>query len=215
MPAGCHRFRPVPEPGGLVPAFAAGWYDAPLRPLVLAHKEHRVLALARPLGRVLAGVIDGILGAAGDPGSGVLVVLVPVPSDRAAVRRRGHDPLARTVRAAARDLRRSGTRALVAPVLRQVRRVADQAGLSADARAANLAGSLAVRDRQRRRLVRLAAGRPVLLVLCDDVVTTGATCREAQRALTVAGLRPTAIAALAATRRRFPGPAGAGGPGPG
>lgn len=200
-----------------MPAYAAAWYAAPLRPLVLAHKERRVLALARPLGRVLTGVLTEVLtevlGGAGPAGQAALVVLVPVPSDPAAVRRRGHDPLARTVRAAARDLRRAGWRVRVAPVLRQVRHVADQAGLDASARVANLAGSLAVRDRGRRRLVRVAAGRPVVLVLCDDVVTTGATCREAQRALTVAGLAPVAVAALAATRRRVAEPAEAGGPG--
>ena len=41
------------------------------------------------------------------------------------------------------------------------------------------------------------------LVICDDVVTTGATLREAQRALEAVGLEVTAVAAVAATRRRI------------
>jgi orotate phosphoribosyltransferase len=40
------------------------------------------------------------------------------------------------------------------------------------------------------------------LVVCDDVITTGATAREAQRALETVGLHVAAIAAVAATQRR-------------
>jgi predicted amidophosphoribosyltransferase len=76
----------------------------------------------------------------------------------------------------------------------------DQAGLDAAGRAANLAGALTCPAHALRRLAR--RHREVLVVLCDDVITTGATAREAQRALAAVGLPLAGIAAVAATRRR-------------
>ena len=42
------------------------------------------------------------------------------------------------------------------------------------------------------------------IVVCDDVITTGVTLRESQRALEAVGLEVAAVAAVAATRRRIP-----------
>ena len=78
----------------------------------------------------------------------------------------------------------------------------DQAGLGAAQRAANLAGSMFCPDERLRRLASRRARTRI--VLCDDVVTTGATLREAQRALEAVGLTVSAVAAVAATRRRIP-----------
>src|SRR3954449_9020191 len=74
---------PTPTPPGLVRPSAAGEYAGALRAMVLAHKEHGRLALAGPLGDLLAlAVIDSL------PGGGDRVDLVPVPSHRALVRAR-------------------------------------------------------------------------------------------------------------------------------
>ena len=160
---------------GLPPVVAAGAYDGVVRSLLLAHKERGRLALAGPLGRALAG-------AAAAHGHGA--VLVPVPSSPASVRARGHDHARRLTAVAGRRL---GAR--TASVLVQARPVADQSGLDAAARSANLAGAL----RARRRLDGLD------VVVVDDVVTTGATLAEAARALTAAGASVRGAAVVAAT----------------
>lgn len=192
LPVTAVRVRPEPEPDALAPAFAAGPYADQLRALLLAHKERRVFALARPLGEVLATVVGAVLRC------GTPALLVPVPSTPRTVRQRGHDPVARMTRYACRELERAGVPARSAPLLRRYRSVADQAGLGAADRLANLDGAFAVDTAVQRRL----AGRRSALVICDDVITTGATARESQRALAEVGLEVAAIAAVAATRRR-------------
>jgi predicted amidophosphoribosyltransferase len=169
-----------------------GEYADPLRRLVIDHKERGRLALARPLGRLLAvAVLDTWRAAEGARWPPVLD-LVPVPSHPAVVRGRGHDPLVRITRQAAGALRRQGARVRVRPVLRVTVRPGDQAGLGAEARAANVRG---------RFTVRSAPVGGAAVVLVDDVVTTGATLREAQRALELAGVTPIGAATIAATRR--------------
>jgi predicted amidophosphoribosyltransferase len=184
---------PSPTPAGLVAPFAAAAYEGTVRAMVLGHKERRLLALCRPLARLLALAVAG----SGTPGP---LVLVPVPSRRVSVRARGHDPTRTMTAAAAAVLRAHGTDAVVGPLLRLRPGVVDQAGLDAAQRAANLAGSMACAVPALRRLART---RPrARVVVCDDVLTTGATLREAQRALEGVGLTVAAGAVVAATPRR-------------
>ena len=177
---------PTPSPEGLVTPWTAAVYDGVVRAALLAHKERHVAGLTGPL----AGLLAVAAAAAARPP----VLLVPVPSRPGAVRARGHDPLLAVVRRAARLL----PGAEVAPMLRSRGGVVDQAGLTAAERAANLAGSMWCPSAS----LRHRAGRPARVVVCDDVLTTGATAREAQRALTASGLLVEGVATVAATRRR-------------
>jgi predicted amidophosphoribosyltransferase len=175
---------PDPVPPGFPRATAAAAYAGVVRAALLAHKEHGRLGLARPLGEALAAAVRLL-----DPPPGVL--LVPVPSAPAVVRQRGHDHARRLARSAARALERGGLPARAVPLLRPARVVADQAGLDARARAANLSGALTTP-------VDL---RGASVVVVDDVVTTGATLTEATRSLRRAGARVVGAATVAATRR--------------
>lgn len=202
LPPRALSVRPTPCPPGLVPVHAAGEYADDLKALVLAHKEHARLALARPLGELLAVSVAGLLAEVSDQHL-LEVDLVPVPSHRAVVRERGHDPLLRTARVAAGRLRRLGVAAALLPALGVATRPADQAGLSAASRAENVRGRFVARSRVAAARSSAGPGSPSRpLVLVDDVMTTGATLREAQHVLDSAGLSPVGAAVVAATRRR-------------
>lgn len=196
LPEAASPHWPTPSPPGLVTPWAVTAYEDLPRALVLGHKEHRLLALTPLLGRLLAcSIVAALAGTTpSDP-----VVLVPVPSRPASVRARGHDHMLATTRAAAALL---DGRADVVPLLRSRAGVVDQSGLDVAHRRANLVGSMAVRARPLRALAR--RGRAVHVVVCDDVLTTGSTVREAQRALAAVGLDPLAVAVVAATVRRTP-----------
>lgn len=196
LPRTPYECRPSPSPPGLARPTAVGEYAGAVKSLVNAHKEGRRFALAAPLGDLLASAVLG------HSGTGRLV-LVPVPSRGAVVRRRGHDPLLRMTRRAARSLRGLGADAVVARMLRSARATRDQAGLGAADRADNLRGSLVG---PRTPPAGLSGG--VRVVVVDDVITTGSTLREAQRALEAAGVPVHGLAVVAATRRTRSVPAG-------
>lgn len=200
--------RPQPCPGGFPPTWSVGGYEGPLRSVLLAHKEHGQQALARPLGELLALAADGLLGPV-DPAEREVgpVVLVPVPSRPSAVRSRGRDPTDVLVRAGARVLRAQGREVVVARLLATRAGLLDQAGLGIEDRASNLRGSMRVRPAALRALARRTA-RVAGVVVCDDVVTTGATLVEAARALGAVGLPVGGAATVAATRRRARQPPG-------
>jgi predicted amidophosphoribosyltransferase len=182
---------PRPVPAGLPAPWAVAAYDGAVRAMIVAHKESGRTGLARPLGAALA---RSALAASHPAGDAAPLILVPVPSARAATRRRGHDPTRRITAMAVSALIRSGVRARGACVLAQARRVADQSTLTARERAGNLLEALTV--------VRPAEVRGRRVVVVDDVITTGATLAEAARALRAAGADVAGAGVVAATRRR-------------
>jgi predicted amidophosphoribosyltransferase len=109
--------------------------------------------------------------------------LVPVPSRKSVTRRRGRNfLLVQTI-----ELSKS-PRVLTRPALGHTRRVKDQSSLNAKERQVNLSGSLAC--------IQIAERVNIPVIIVDDVVTTGATLREAGRALSAGGF--TVIGAITA-----------------
>jgi predicted amidophosphoribosyltransferase len=117
--------------------------------------------------------------------------VVPVPSRKSATRKRGRDFLLTHTE----FLAESG-RVRLRPVLTHQRKVADQTKLSAAEREENLKGAFSCAKRAQLGNI------PVIIV--DDLMTSGATLREAARALIYAGYRPLgAVTACVAQPLRY------------
>ena len=188
---------PTPTPAGLVEPWAACEYAGAVRAMIIGHKERGIWSLRRPLGVLLAAAVEAATVDLVGP-----LVLVPVPSRASVVRARGLDVTSALVDAAVARLRAAGRPASRHRVLAVSGHVGDQAGLDSGQRWANLEGSMRCPSEGLRRLARRLPAAHV--VVCDDVLTTGATAREAQRALEAVGLGVRAITTIAATRRRNP-----------
>ena len=144
---------------------AVGSYDGALRAIVHAFKYDGRRSLAAELGRLMRTRGADVLAGAD--------VAVPVPLHRSRRRERGFDQAA--------DLARHVGLPVV-HALRRLRPTAVQASLPAARRHANVRDAFALEQRR----VSLD-GR--IVVLIDDVSTTGATLEACARALGEAGIR--------------------------
>lgn len=144
----------------------------------------------------------------------VEVLLVPAPSSAQSVRRRGYAPANLLVQEAVRQLNRrlpASVRVRAVDVIGYAPRTRrgsgasiisdaisgaqnEQKGLGAVGRAERMHGALRVME------PALCAGR--VSIICDDVVTTGATASEMVRVLQEAGSRVLGVCAVAAVPKK-------------
>ena len=143
---------------------AIGAYDGSLRAIVHALKYDGRRSLARPLGAMLADYGSSVLDGAD--------VAVPVPLHRSRRRARGFNQAAEIARHLPMP---------AAHVLRRIRATPSQTDLPAAKRHANVRNAFALRRR--------ADVSGLVVVLVDDVSTTGATLDACARVLLAAGAR--------------------------
>ena len=121
-----------------------------------------------------------------------ICAIVPIPSQRSSNRQRGRDFVSEIAITVAKDFG-----VLVLPLLEHQRKVRDQSKLNVSGRRENLAMALVIKTEY---LGNYLGERVVIL---DDLVTTGATIAEANRALAKAGFQVQAAAtACVALRMR-------------
>lgn len=211
-----------PLDGAVVPEVrAASRYEGMMPRALLALKNAGRTDLLPLLGEGLARSVYELLrahreGLHAESGSSipVEVLLVPAPSSAQSVRRRGYAPANLLVQEAARQLNRRlpasvrvravdvigydprGRRGSGASIISDAISGAqnEQKSLGAVGRAERMHGALRVME------PALCAGR--VSVICDDVVTTGATASEMVRVLQESGSRVLGVCAVAAVPKK-------------
>jgi ComF family protein len=161
-------------------ARAALAYGGPTRQVVLALKHGRRLHLARLMAQAMRR-------AAGSLPEGA--VIVPVPSHRWRLWRRGFNQAALL----ARQLARQGGHGLAVDALERVKPTPLTKGLTRRQRQKNVAGAF--------RVARPDVVRGQHVVLVDDVMTTGATVSACAAKLKRAGARHVEVLTFAKTLR--------------
>ncbi len=173
--------RCTAQPPDFHRAFAPFEHEGAVAKAIHRFKYEGQADLAKPLGRLLAEHADVWRGPEFQG------ALCPLPLHASRYRERGYDQA--TLLAV--ELAKVTGRPFDDTVLTRVRATARQVGLSEAEREANLAGAFAAHE----------SARGQRLVLVDDVHTTGATAREAARALQAAGAVQVSVLTLARARR--------------
>lgn len=166
-----------------IPVVCAVDYQGSTRQILYRFKDHRIPELAQVLAPPLLAAIE--YAARHSQRSEPLPVLVPMPTRASSKRRRGFDHMEMLTRATCQLGGLSSIRSL----LTDRRRGPSSKTLSAFDRENSAAGAFEVTGR--------ITNNPVILV--DDVVTTGATVREAAASCVLAGVNVVAVASVAGT----------------
>lgn len=169
-------------------AEAFGAYDGALRGLIHLLKYEDVLPAADALGRTLVPVIASLLRQT----DAQEILVIPVPLHRERQRSRGFNQSERIAHAALTCMREPRLH-LSNKILLRKRATVTQTGLTRHQRRANLRGAFAVTDR--------AQVKDQVVLLVDDVMTTGTTAYECARVLLRAGAKQIWVATVARVYR--------------
>ncbi|MDR0433018.1 MAG: hypothetical protein LBH48_06900 [Bifidobacteriaceae bacterium] len=189
--SGAPRLVPA-DAGPSLPVWTRATYAGPARDAIGEWKRRGRADLTPLFAQVMAGIGREIAPGLARLGL-VNVAVVPVPSRLVSRLRRGIGLTAVLAEGLAAGLSAGGVECQVTDCLRRAAGSRDQVGLAARARSANREGTTEVRVPQSGAFPAMPA------VLVDDVVTTGASLLDGERALARAGIATPGAAVLAAT----------------
>lgn len=159
--------------------FAVVEYNFEIAKLIHEFKENHQTGITKAMAKPMASLLPVDC-----------VALVPMPSKKVSFETRGFSPAKLLSGAIAREVAKNENRLVcVFDSLKLTRNVSDQAALSGHDRRNNLTGAMTIKT--------VPGSAKVWLV--DDIVTTGATLREAARCLAEAGIGVDGFLAFAET----------------
>lgn len=216
------NLQAITLPGTQLPVVSAGRYEHELGRCVLAYKDAGRTDLSPYLASALARAVTCLLELSeSELEPDETIYLVPLPSSRASVRRRGYAPAPLLARAVL-PLLRYPAPVKVADALAQV--PAWKRGMCG-AKGTQAQKTLGLEERHRQMQGKLTLGKSALhqlgryyrlegarCLLLDDVFTTGASLQEGYRVLTSQGATVLGGATIAYVPKRQPYSTGRGGP---
>lgn len=168
-----------------LPVYSSVIYSSVAQKVLLGAKESALSDADQLISSALSHALSYFNGEIG------MADLIPVPSRKSVTRKRGRDFLLTQTHILANE-----SNICVRPILLHRRKVGDQTRLTAVEREENLNGAFICSNRSQ------VGNIPVIIV--DDLITSGATLREAARALLNAGFRPLgAVTACVAQPLRY------------
>lgn len=191
-----------------------------LLPLLGEGLARSVYELLRAHRVELQSVPGSSISSVGTSAAPVEVLLIPAPSSAQSVRRRGYAPANLLVQEAARQLNRrlpASVRVRAVDVIGYAPRGRRESGASLSSRVgASLLGASEAKNEQKSlgavgraermhgalRVMEPALCTDRVSIICDDVVTTGATASEMVRVLQESGSRVLGVCAVAAVPKK-------------
>lgn len=181
---------------GSIKIFAGSKYSSHMSRIILATKENNQVGARKILVANLTLALRHALPLFAKDVIRKRVILIPIPSRKAANRKRGFSHTQRLV--SELQLQNRDCYLEIWDCLNHIRRIQDQSALNIHERELNMGGAFAI-NKVFYSQIRSAVSSNTAIFLVDDLVTTGATVQAANLALLRLGARVQGVLASCAT----------------